>query len=623
MRRAGLAAALLLFAALAFAPAATAYSLEGARVVARVGPDGALLVSERLTIGGAYHGAYRDLPIGSGQEIDDVTVAEDGRPYSHGGSTELGSIGAPDTFATTRTADGALRIVWHFDNPSGGPRTFTIEYRFRGLAVAYDDVVDVNLRVWGDQWQASLPRLDATLLLPGRVSGPSYRAWAGPAWVHGFVTREPASTSLVAGPVSAEQFVDLRVVFPRRLLVATGGAQVRSGPGLARIEREVAASVQRAEGGRRRLHRWERRWELTLPLLLLLGLGPGLLLVGFVYWRFGREPDVGYDREYEQEPPSDLAPALVPPLVREGTDVGAAEFTATLFDLIRRGRYTARPVTTERSLFGGLGHQQVADLELRKGDSRGALSNFERAVVEVVDDVVGKHGERLSRFRERIEAKRATNAERFSTFKAGVAAAIARQGWYEDAGRAALAVGGVVFFVAGALLLFSGIQQLQPELRWSKIVEVTIGVCLLANAAIVVVGFLRTPLWRRRRPEHELEAERWHAFRRYLTDFPRLQDAAPATLTLWERYLVYGIAFGIAERVLQAAHLQMPQELHDQSSIYWISPNGSLGGGASALGISDLSAGFGSALAPPSTGGSSGFSGGGFGGGGGGGGGAW
>ena len=62
-------------------------------------------------------------------------------------------------------------------------------------------------------------------------------------------------------------------------------------------------------------------------------------------------------------------------------------------------------------------------------------------------------------------------------------------------------------------------------------------------------------------PDGEVEAERWEAFRRYLTDFPRLQEAPPATLALWERFLVYGITFGIADRVLQAAHLAMPEAL--------------------------------------------------------------
>lgn len=110
--------------------------------------------------------------------------------------------------------------------------------------------------------------------------------------------------------------------------------------------------------------------------------------------------------------------------------------------------------------------------------------------------------------------------------------------------------------------------------------------------------------------------------RGYLTDFPRLHEAPPATLQLWERFLVYGIAFGIADRVLQAAHMSMPEEVAQASSIYWISPGGNLGAGATSIAIGDLASGFGSALAPPSSGaggGGVGFSGGG----GGGGGGAW
>ena len=44
-----------------------------------------------------------------------------------------------------------------------------------------------------------------------------------------------------------------------------------------------------------------------------------MLLVWFFY---GRERGTGYDREYEQEPPTDPEPALVPPLLRQSTDVG-------------------------------------------------------------------------------------------------------------------------------------------------------------------------------------------------------------------------------------------------------------------------------------------------------------
>ena len=53
-----------------------------------------------------------------------------------------------------RTGD-TERVVWHF-SASDAVRTFEIRYRMQGLAVAYDDVVDVNLKVWGDEWDESL-----------------------------------------------------------------------------------------------------------------------------------------------------------------------------------------------------------------------------------------------------------------------------------------------------------------------------------------------------------------------------------------------------------------------------------------------------------------------------------
>ena len=60
--------------------------------------------------------------------------------------------------SASRRGDG-FRIVWYFD-----ARVRHAPSRSRtpcAVAVAYDDVVDVNLKVWGDQWDAPLDRLVA------------------------------------------------------------------------------------------------------------------------------------------------------------------------------------------------------------------------------------------------------------------------------------------------------------------------------------------------------------------------------------------------------------------------------------------------------------------------------
>ena len=68
----------------------------------------------------------------------------------------------PSTFGLAVT-DGMARIVWHY-HAFSEVRTFTIRYTLVGLATAYDDVVDVNLKVWGDQWDQGLGRLRATTI---------------------------------------------------------------------------------------------------------------------------------------------------------------------------------------------------------------------------------------------------------------------------------------------------------------------------------------------------------------------------------------------------------------------------------------------------------------------------
>ena len=551
-------------------------------------------------------------------------MSEGGLRYAPGASAELGSSGSPNTFGTT-TIDGGYRIVWHYQALSE-VRTFTVSYRLSNVAVAFDDVVDVNLKVWGDQWDQSLGQLTAELTLPGPASGPSYRVWGHPVSVRGDVTREPERALLRAVHIPSHQFVELRAVFPRSLLTSTGGTRVRRGDALPRIVAEEATAAAAFEADQEKLHDALDHLPRTILILLAAALLPALAVLAATYWFFGRERKNGYDREYEQEPPSELEPALVPPLLRQSPTVGSLEFTATLFDLFRKGRYTAKPVTTQKSTWAGLRHEDIADLDLTMG-ADAPLAEVEGPVAKVIDSVLDGGSERLSNFRVQIQGHRTENSKRFTAFKKAVADIVRERRWFRADGLKPLFGAGIPFGVAGAILLWYGIHHFESFApRWRDVLFIAFGACLLVNTAVLFLAGRHVSLWRRRSPKIEQEAERWEAFRRYLTDFPRLQDAPPTSLELWERYLVYGIAFGIAERVLQGAQLYMPEELHQASNIYWISPTGDLGSGPSALGIGDLSSGFGSALAPPSSGSGGfggGFSGGGGGGGGGVGGGAW
>jgi hypothetical protein len=162
----------------------------------------------------------------------------------------------------------------------------------------------VNFRVWGDEWESGLARLQATLMAPGTIR----RAWGHPVHVRGDVRLDGNIAVLRAIDIPPNQWVELRALVPRSAFTSTAGMRVASGNGFARIVREEVSSAQAAERDREKIDDAVDHLPRTLLLLALLGLVPATALVYGVYRFYGRELDVGYDREYEQEPPSELDP---------------------------------------------------------------------------------------------------------------------------------------------------------------------------------------------------------------------------------------------------------------------------------------------------------------------------
>ena len=206
-----------------------------------------------------------------------------------------------------------MRIVWYF-TARDQTRAFTISYTLRKVAVAYDDVVDVNLKIWGDQWAEPLSRLVGIETAPGEI----LRAWGHPVWVRGDVEIVGTRATLRAVDVPAEQFVELRTLIPRSAFSSTAGMRVQRGSAFTRIVQEELEDAERFRKDRERIDTLKAHPLRTGLIALALATLPALLVISLVFWFMGRERGTGYDREYEQEPPTDTEPALVPTLLRQG-----------------------------------------------------------------------------------------------------------------------------------------------------------------------------------------------------------------------------------------------------------------------------------------------------------------
>ena len=605
MRRALAAVAAALVLLPAGPAAAKSFSLADADVHLRVARDGGVLVREAITFDfdGSFTGAYRDIPLRAGERIDLVSVSEGRTPYRPGGLLILGTEGPPSQFAQGVVA-GRERIIWRY-RAADQRRTFVIRYRISGLARAYDDVVDVDLQVWGDTWMTGLGRLRATMTAPGPVRGDNARIYGHPVSVHGDTAFAQGEARLRALRIPKQQFVEMRLLFDRSMLTSTARAKVVPGAARDRImaeERDDAASY---EANRRRIDDALHHVPRSLLLLLIAALAPAAIILTLIWLVLSRERKVaGYDREYEQEPPSDDPPALVAPLLRQSTKPGGAEFTATVFDFIRRGILTAEPVTTESWSWGTLGRRPQPDLLItRAPPSTNRSTALERGVDRILERALGGGPQRLSALPARFKAKQAANAASYTSWQDKIAKEFERRHWYDSRGATAILVAAGAMTVIAATLIVVGVAGLKPRTaRYAEWLQIALGVAATVNAIVLFAALASEPLRRRWSPEAAMEAARWAAFRRYLRDFPRLEEAPPSSVALWERLLVYGIAFGLADRVLQAAKIAAPEALPRESHLYATGYSSGGEGFYSGSSLSGMSSGFSSALAPASSG---------------------
>ena len=481
----------------------------------------------------------------------------------------------PDTFGTTQT-DKGLRIVWHYqasNEDAHVPHPLPAARRRDGLRRHRRRQPQGLGRRVGDRARPPDRR---------RCSRPAdiERAWGHPVHVRGDVTLDGRRATLRALDIPAGQFVELRALIPRRAFTSTAGMKVEEGLGLEKIVAEEQADAAAYERDRKKIDDALDDPLRTLAILLALALLPALAvdrarLVAATAESAGR----AYDREYEQEPPTDTEPALVPPLLAQGGTAGSLEFTATLFDLIRRGRYKADPVTTERKIWAGLRTQQVADLELSLADVEKPIEGFEAPVAEVVDGLVAdRPGAALALPRpDRGQPRGELEAlHRRSRKRSGARS------------RAATGSGTRASCCCSAAPSLLRRDRRDPALRRHP--DVRLRRADVAERRADRARRLRPRQHRRARRGARSTAGSGGAARRRRR--PRRSAGRPsaatsptsrastsrraATLELWERYLVYGIAFGIAERVLQGAQLHMPEALAQASNLYWIGPHGDL-----------------------------------------------
>jgi uncharacterized membrane protein len=510
------------------------------RIEVDVEKDGSFVVDEYRTYDfrGRFSWASLWIPLrverqGTGYDvgIEDFRITDD-----QGGALQT----------ETSVKDGNCTAKWHFS--AGNERmTFHIHYRVRGGIVSYPDVTELYWRVIGSGWDKPTGKATVNVHLPEAVASKNDIRVYGHGPLSGWAEIVDERTArFTATDIGSRQFLEVRVIWPTGIV----GGVPSTRHTLESITREEAAFVQQTIERARRAQEARRRAQRTFFKLaglwtLWLIVGPIIWLFFYIqYWkRIGKDYRFDDIPQYFRELPSDLPPALVQVLLREGRHVIPSSFTATLFDLARRGFIEIEDRAVEkRKLFGV--KQAIESIATLRKDISGnsGLRGYEEDLLGLlfitVGETDGRKGARLSLddLKDYLKKK----PQKFQT-------------WY-------------LAWVKSIKEEAKPLQFIEPESLRARnvflIVSLPIAILTLNPLLVIIVSVL-IPKMKRRAFKWARENEMWKALRRFLDDFSEFKELPPEAYKLWEHYLVFGILFGNAKKIVK----MLPTILQDERAV--------------------------------------------------------
>ncbi len=572
------------------------FAITDLEVVATLGTDGSMTVVEQVGYrfsGGPFTVGIRSFLPADRSRITGFTAREQG-----------------DRLLTTAPGDSiSHEWEWEFARPATDEdRTFELAYSVPRAVVIGSDVGELYWQFLGKD-HPGVGRVRITIDLPGSFDAaqpgtPGDDATVVRAWGHGprsgVVDVTGDRVTLAVDDVPAGRFVEARLAIPAE---AFSGDRA-GGPRLAAILDEEGADIDRtlAEDAGRGLRPAKRTAALGRLLTVLSG-AVGAIGLWIVGRRQGREPTPdGLIGEYWREPLDDPPAVALANLAKGSVQLGNT-IAATMVDLAQRGYIRIEERHEER--FGPDRREFVLHRTDQPLDGQtDPLRGFERLAITTL------FGTKTSITNDDIDAWATADPARAKAFAASLTAAVKRE--FDDRHYVATRTGAgmkAVALLAGAVALLGVVSLLLgTRLGW---VAIGVAAAVLVGGAIVV---------RNRTQAGADAAAKATGLKKYIEDFSQLADAPVGHLVLWERFLVFAVAFGVADKLLDGLQTRLPALLADpRFGMWYVGPAGpgrlrpidrfpaSFGGHTAAV------------VAPSKSGSGGGFSSGGGGGGGGGG----
>ncbi len=532
------------------------YGIENFNMHVTVLENGDLYVKEAFSMNGTYNGMDRDLyfknpnlneftgskesfngsDIYNGSDIELIQIRaipfqnnisweemlNKGTKFTKSYSASSGEFGV---YTESKNMNG---VSYRIFNPSSERKFFYLEYIIKDMAISHQDIAEIGWNIFGENFRESIHYLNIDIYIPNNKE--TLRAWAHGPLIGDIKLDGKNHINLTLEGLHANTAIDTRFVFDKNLLTnPKKTTQINALNTIIELETEKAeqANLEREEA-RKQIAAEKRKKTIITILLGILGtiwiVGLGFL-IRYVYKKHDKEYESTFKTKYFRDFPADYNPSTVGYLFRQ--NVNNNDLSACLLNLIYKKVIVFEKIDKK-------------DYKLTYHENSAVLTPSDQKLIQLIFRDNNQEIT-LNRLKSKAKSGYSSFINDFTSWKTQATIEAKEENFYEQKN-------GIK--AKASLYSFLGIGIGILSFQYSMIIAMICFVAGLISLFYFMSFTKKTP----KGNEHYLK---WKALKKFMEDFGQIDKKDLPEIVLWEKYLVYAVSLGCADKLAKTMEIRV------------------------------------------------------------------
>lgn len=463
---------------------------------------------------------------------------------------------------------GENEIAWGVSIESTTRKQYLISYRVNDVITKYNDCAELYWQFLGNEFEISANKITGTIKLPANVQHlEDLKVWGHTKYLNGEVKVVSSDTvEFNLNNYKSKNYVEVRLTMPTYLFENISSENISQEEKLDDIIKEETEWANEANARRDRRN---KNFKLLILATILVNTSIGIMFSKKIKKNkqfLEKNPNILPEQQleyYRELPDKEETPLEAVFILKTGYKQSCLPnvFSATILNFALKGYVRIEQEgKTIKILLNKIKTDELTGDEKKVLEILRAASNNNELTMAELEKYIKNYPSKLMNLNstfEKVSKTQASEKGKFDTnrFNKQIVYAEKNVGYIFIL---------IIIIIASIFTIGYAYKNVQGMLITCTIISLAFFIVvtiinLILNMKITTSfnGFTQKGI---------NEQEQWKAFKKYMEDFSYLDEKEVPELVLWEKYLVYATAFGIADKVLKQLKVKYP-ELNNQDTI--------------------------------------------------------